>query len=107
MPTAITTTKLTTTSSGFDRDDAWGYRAVEPNRCCLSSIALVHLKTGITNEASSDVNPSGVSVDQAQMTTAQKLLLFWRKPAVGPRICGHSHSNVLRIAQVLVGWHRG
>jgi len=67
--------------SGFDRDDVWGFRAVEPNRCCLSSIALVQLKTGINHEPSSDATPTGVTVDQAQMTTAQKLLLFWRKPA--------------------------
>jgi len=67
--------------SGFDRDDVWGFRAVEPNRCCLSSIALVQLKTGIIHEAVSDANVTGVSVDQTQMTTAQKLLLFWRKPA--------------------------
>lgn len=68
--------------SGFDRDDVWGFRAVEPNRCCLSSIALVQLKTGITHETPTDTNPTGVAVDQSQMTTAQKLLLFWRKPAV-------------------------
>ena len=95
--------------SGFDRDDVWGFRAVEPNRCCLSSIALVQLKTGITHEASTDGNPAGVVVDQAQMTTAQKLLLFWRKPAVRTDINpqrrllnsrGHS-------AQMLVGWYRG
>jgi len=67
--------------SGFDRDDTWGFRAVEPNRCCLSSIALVQLKTGITHETPTEATPTGVVVDQSQMTTAQKLLLFWRKPA--------------------------
>ncbi|KAG8788574.1 hypothetical protein FRC20_008169 [Serendipita sp. 405] len=67
--------------SGFNRDDVWGYRAVEPNRCCLSSIALVQLKTGIIHEPPTDSSPTGVTVDQTQMTTAQKLLLFWRKPA--------------------------
>lgn len=67
--------------SGFDRDDEWGYRALEPSRCCISSIALVLLKTGITHSTT----PTGerdVRVDYAQMATAQKLLLFWRKPAV-------------------------
>lgn len=67
--------------SGFDRDDEWGYRAMEPSRCCISSIALVLLKTGIVHAA----GPTGerqVSVDYNQMATAQKLLLFWRKPAV-------------------------
>jgi len=67
--------------SGFDREDTWGFRAVEPNRCCISSIALVHLKTGIAHDSPTEANLSGVIVDQTQMTTAQKLLLFWRKPA--------------------------
>ncbi|ELU39084.1 phosphatase activator [Rhizoctonia solani AG-1 IA] len=62
--------------SGFNRDDAWGYRALEPSRCCISSIALVLLKTGINHPAGGPV-----TVDQQQMATAQKLLLFWRKPA--------------------------
>ncbi|KAJ7572009.1 hypothetical protein C8J56DRAFT_994643 [Mycena floridula] len=61
--------------SGFDREDEWGFRALEPTRCCISSIALVLLKTGITH------NGDRVDVDHQQMTTAQKLLLFWRKPA--------------------------
>lgn len=63
--------------SGFNREDQWGFRALEPSRCSISSIALVLLKTGITH------GPDGVvSVDNQQMGTAQKLLLFWRKPAV-------------------------
>jgi hypothetical protein len=70
--------------SGFDRDDEWGFRALEPSRSCISSIALVLLKTGISHPAP-DSSPSGstkpVTVDYAQMATAQKLLLFWRKPA--------------------------
>ncbi|KAG6819472.1 hypothetical protein H0H93_011512 [Arthromyces matolae] len=64
--------------SGFNRDDEWGFRALEPSRCCISSIALVLLKTGIVH------HPNGekpVEVDYSQMGTAQKLLLFWRKPA--------------------------
>jgi len=67
--------------SGFERDDTWGYRALEPNRCCISSIALVLLKTGIVHTNPADPTPAGVSVDNTQMGTAQKLLLFWRKPA--------------------------
>ncbi|EJT98175.1 hypothetical protein DACRYDRAFT_24673 [Dacryopinax primogenitus] len=63
--------------SGFDRSDTWGYRAVEPGRSCISSIALVLLKTGISHPPAS----SHVTIDHAQMATAQKLLLFWRKPA--------------------------
>ncbi len=65
--------------SGFDREDEWGFRALEPSRCCISSIALVLLKTGITHHANGDLP---VEVDYQQMATAQKLLLFWRKPAV-------------------------
>ncbi|KAF7325689.1 hypothetical protein MKEN_00418900 [Mycena kentingensis (nom. inval.)] len=64
--------------SGFNRDDEWGFRALEPSRSCISSIALVLLKTGITH---SPDNSKPVEVDYAQMATAQKLLLFWRKPA--------------------------
>jgi hypothetical protein len=62
--------------SGFDREDEWGFRALEPSRCCISSIALVLLKTGITHTPGKPV-----TVDYNQMATAQKLLLFWRKPA--------------------------
>ncbi|CAG8683112.1 9794_t:CDS:2 [Acaulospora morrowiae] len=52
--------------SGFSRDDEWGYRNIEPNKTSIVSIALVLLKT--TGQSN-------------QMATAQKLLLFWRKPA--------------------------
>ncbi|TDL20440.1 phosphatase activator [Rickenella mellea] len=67
--------------SGFDRDDAWGFRALEPSRCCISSIALVLLKTGIVHRGPPHTGEAAVTVDYAQMATAQKLLLFWRKPA--------------------------
>lgn len=88
--------------SGFDREDTWGFRALEPNRCCITSIALVLLKTGIThageleaegvnpdaNNGAEYHDPSGQTsmmyntrVDHQQFATAQKLLLFWRKPA--------------------------
>lgn len=88
--------------SGFERDDLWGYRALEPSRCCIASIALVLLKTGISHSASAEnhsdaASPSsengpafsedgtgGMQVDAQQLATAQKLLLFWRKPAVRP-----------------------
>ncbi|CAI2186540.1 5641_t:CDS:2, partial [Funneliformis geosporum] len=52
--------------SGFSRDDEWGYRNIEPRKTSIVSIALVMLKT--TGQSN-------------QMATAQKLLLFWRKPA--------------------------
>ncbi|KDQ52497.1 hypothetical protein JAAARDRAFT_40092 [Jaapia argillacea MUCL 33604] len=67
--------------SGFDREDEWGYRAVEPSRCCISSIALVLLKTGIVHHPVTANGDRPVTVDYSQMSTAQKLLLFWRKPA--------------------------
>jgi hypothetical protein len=65
--------------SGFDREDEWGFRALEPSRCCISSIALVLLKTGIIHHLNGE---KPAEIDAAQMATAQKLLLFWRKPAV-------------------------
>ncbi|SJL02974.1 related to WHI2-growth regulation protein [Armillaria ostoyae] len=64
--------------SGFDREDEWGFRALEPSRCCISSIALVLLKTGIQHHPNGE---TPVDIDYHQMATAQKLLLFWRKPA--------------------------
>lgn len=70
--------------SGFEREDTWGYRSLEPNRCCIASIALVLLKTGITHppiEVSAGQEKPPVDVNATQLATAQKLLLFWRKPA--------------------------
>jgi len=70
--------------SGFDKDDVWGYRSLEPNRCCISSIALVLLKTGIEHHdtpTETGTTEKQVTIDYTQMATAQKLLLFWRKPA--------------------------
>ncbi|KAG0139313.1 hypothetical protein CROQUDRAFT_101737 [Cronartium quercuum f. sp. fusiforme G11] len=75
--------------SGFNREDKWGYRSVEPRRCCITSLALVLLKTGITHDhpsghhATGPISPTQMNpqVNGVQLTTAQKLLLFWRKPA--------------------------
>jgi hypothetical protein len=80
--------------SGFNRDDEWGFRALEPSRCCISSIALVLLKTGITHNPPNSERP--VDVDYHQMATAQKLLLFWRKPAVSTHLTVMTHPFVLR-----------
>ncbi|KAF9320598.1 hypothetical protein BG003_005570 [Podila horticola] len=52
--------------SGFSKDDKWGYRRMETGRTSIVSLSLVMLKT---------------AGDGNQMATAQKLLLFWRKPA--------------------------
>ncbi|EIW66265.1 hypothetical protein TREMEDRAFT_35117 [Tremella mesenterica DSM 1558] len=74
--------------SGFERDDEWGFRACEPARNVISSMALVLLKTGIIHPTPPDAPPEQSQapyIDLDQINTAQKLLLFWRKPAV--RFC--------------------
>lgn len=60
-----------TLPSGFDRADSWGHRAAEPNKAVICSIALARLRTDIRGESA---NSNAVGM-------AQKLLLFWRKPA--------------------------
>jgi hypothetical protein len=82
--------------SGFERDDSWGFRAVEPSRCCITSIALVLLKTGIS------VKDDGgeIAIDQQQLATAQKLLLFWRKPAVSGAAANVRCSSARRTAHL-------
>ncbi|PLB54335.1 dipeptidyl peptidase [Aspergillus steynii IBT 23096] len=59
------------TAGGFDRDDRWGHRAPEPNKAVICSLALAKLRTDIRGDLSNN-NAVGM---------AQKLLLFWRKPA--------------------------
>ncbi|KAK2001252.1 stress response protein Whi2 [Colletotrichum falcatum] len=59
------------TAGGFNHDDNWGHRAGEPNKAVVCSLALARLRSDIRgNEMGS--NAVGM---------AQKLLLFWRKPA--------------------------
>ncbi|CCF44257.1 stress response protein Whi2 [Colletotrichum higginsianum] len=59
------------TAGGFHHDDSWGHRAGEPNKAVVCSLALARLRSDIRgNEMGS--NAVGM---------AQKLLLFWRKPA--------------------------
>lgn len=57
--------------SGFDREDQWGHRAPEPNKAVICSLALAKLRTDIRGDLANN-NAVGM---------AQKLLLFWRKPA--------------------------
>lgn len=57
--------------SGFDREDQWGHRAPEPGKAVICSLALAKLRTDIRGDLSHS-NAVGM---------AQKLLLFWRKPA--------------------------
>lgn len=59
------------TAGGFNHDDRWGHRAGEPNKAVICSIALARLRTDIKGN---DLNSNAVGM-------AQKLLLFWRKPA--------------------------
>jgi len=58
------------TAGGFNHDDIWGHRANEPNKAVICSLALARLRTDIR----SDMGNNAVGM-------AQKLLLFWRKPA--------------------------
>ncbi|KAK2061586.1 hypothetical protein LY76DRAFT_355524 [Colletotrichum caudatum] len=63
--------EMLTAGSGFNHDDNWGHRAGEPNKAVVCSLALARLRSDIRgNEMGS--NAVGM---------AQKLLLFWRKPA--------------------------
>ncbi|XHG00523.1 hypothetical protein AWENTII_003966 [Aspergillus wentii] len=59
------------TAGGFDRDDRWGHRAPEPHKAVICSLALAKLRTDIKGDLTNN-NAVGM---------AQKLLLFWRKPA--------------------------
>ncbi|KAF1915226.1 P-loop containing nucleoside triphosphate hydrolase protein [Ampelomyces quisqualis] len=60
------------TAGGFNYDDRWGHRAGEPNKAVICSIALARLRTDIKGNDLANSNAVGM---------AQKLLLFWRKPA--------------------------
>ena len=59
--------------SGFNYDDQWGYRAGEPSKAVICSIALARLRT--------DARGGDTNMNSAALGMAQKLLLFWRKPA--------------------------
>lgn len=51
-------------NAGFSRTDHWNHRSTEPNKTCVSSLSLVCL------------NQSN------RLNVGQKLIMFWRKPAV-------------------------
>ncbi|KAL1983578.1 hypothetical protein VTN96DRAFT_10238 [Rasamsonia emersonii] len=59
------------TAGGFNHDDRWGHRAPEPNKAVICSLALARLRTDIKGDIGNN----------ASVGMAQKLLLFWRKPA--------------------------
>lgn len=80
--------------SGFNHDDKWGHRAGEPNKAVICSIALARLRTEAPGGSGNAVG------------MAQKLLLFWRKPA---RRCwweGVDLENVEGIEGTLKVWIR-
>ena len=72
----LATTSTDFKRSGFDHTDTWGHRAAEPNKAVICSIALARLRTDIRGSDASDTAASNTAVGMAQ-----KLLLFWRKPA--------------------------
>lgn len=85
------------TAGGFNHDDQWGHRAGEPNKAVICSIALARLRTDIKGNDLANSNAVGM---------AQKLLLFWRKPA---RRCwweGVELDNVRGIEGKLKVWIR-
>lgn len=59
--------------SGFNVDDGWGHRASEPNKAVICSLALARLRN-LKTAADGEVSTAA--------SMAQKLILFWRKPAV-------------------------
>ncbi|KAL6872305.1 hypothetical protein HDV57DRAFT_520294 [Trichoderma longibrachiatum] len=59
------------TAGGFNHDDRWGHRAGEPNKAVICSLALARLRSDIR----------GNEMGNNAVGMAQKLLLFWRKPA--------------------------
>lgn len=84
------------TAGGFDRADRWGHRAGEPNKAVICSLALARLRSDIRGN---DVGGHSVGM-------AQKLLLFWRKPA---RRCwweGIELDNVAGVEGKLKVWIR-
>lgn len=48
-------------SSGFDSDERWGFRALEPNKTVISSLSLVRLEHTLQDEAATKTG--GVEVD--------------------------------------------
>ena len=61
--------------SGFYNEDTWGHRASEPQKAVICSLALARLRTDIKG------NDSTLANNSSTVGMAQKLLLFWRKPA--------------------------
>ena len=65
---------------GFNHDDIWGHRAGEPHKAVICSLALARLRTDVRGGPDAASNGGGGPAANA-VGMAQKLLLFWRKPA--------------------------
>ncbi|KAK9354140.1 hypothetical protein V1523DRAFT_408802 [Lipomyces doorenjongii] len=68
-------------SSGFHETDEWGIREREPNKTVISSLALVRLLATADPGTPTLQSSSEQHQQMAVNPMAQKLLLFWRKPA--------------------------
>ncbi|KAI5300345.1 GTPase-activating protein S13 [Ascosphaera pollenicola] len=66
------------TSGGFSKNARWGRRSLEPKKAVICSLALAKLKTEAGDE-NGNASTSNTGLNAKGM--AQKLLLFWRKPA--------------------------
>ncbi|CAO3595685.1 unnamed protein product [Absidia cylindrospora] len=53
--------------AGFDYDDQWAYRALDPKRTCVASVSLCRL--GVATGSSH------------RLDIIQRFMLFWKKPA--------------------------
>lgn len=67
------------TSGGFSKNARWGRRSLEPKKAVICSLALAKLKTEPVDENGGANSGNGAGLNAKGM--AQKLLLFWRKPA--------------------------
>ncbi|KAI5285608.1 hypothetical protein KEM54_000437, partial [Ascosphaera aggregata] len=69
------------TSGGFAKNAKWGRRSLEPNKAVICSLALARLKTEPVDEFGNITGGVNNSTGLNAKGMAQKLLLFWRKPA--------------------------
>ncbi|KAI5291472.1 hypothetical protein KEM52_000161 [Ascosphaera acerosa] len=70
------------TAGGFAKDAKWGRRSLEPAKAVICSLALAKLKTEPLEEgAGAGAAQGGNNTGLNAKGMAQKLLLFWRKPA--------------------------
>lgn len=58
-------------STGFSKDETWGYRELEPNKTVVSSLALVRLRTDSSPQPASDTT-TALSSEEQNITTSNK-----------------------------------